>query len=277
MTPDTPNILDREVLVYVGCDSRRRAWLSVLLAAGLTACMFVMLPFTEILRAPAADTVALRTVTTTRAVPPQRELPRFRRPAASARDPEVSAPREKPKLEEPKHAPQPAAALPVTLDLPAPEFRPDFAIGALTPFAAVRGSVSGTGLTPQYALDMDTTFAVTAEPDVAPVEPEQPEPDPAPAIFAVNQLDRAPRPTLQLAPVYPYRAKARNIEGFVELAFVLSTEGKVTEVRVVDAEPGELFVQAARRAVQRWRFEPGIRDGQPVPVQVQVKLRFELK
>jgi protein TonB len=115
--------------------------------------------------------------------------------------------------------------------------------------------------------DVETVPSGQAEPRTGASEP---------LVFEVEELDRAPRPTLQIPPVYPYRARARNIEGYVDLLFTLTAEGRVTGVTVLETMPGDVFVDAAVRAVEAWRFEPGTKGGKPVAVRMKVKLRFEL-
>ena len=53
------------------------------------------------------------------------------------------------------------------------------------------------------------------------------------------------------------------------------TVGDVDVVRSLDSVYG-LDTQAAQ-AVRQWTFEPGIKDGVPVPVRVQVEISFALR
>ncbi len=53
-----------------------------------------------------------------------------------------------------------------------------------------------------------------------------------------------------VSPVYPDAARKRGIEGWVELAFTVQTNGSVDQVEVRNASPAEVFDDAAiaRRA-----------------------------
>lgn len=115
--------------------------------------------------------------------------------------------------------------------------------------------------------------ATTAQP--APPAPPPPAPDPK-SVYELTDLDRPPEPVLQRRPAYPYRARTRGIEGYADVGFIVRPDGTVDEVAALDAEPLGVFDVAAVRAVRRWRFDPGIRDGEPVPVRMHIRIRFEL-
>jgi TonB family protein len=46
---------------------------------------------------------------------------------------------------------------------------------------------------------------------------------------------------------------------------------------VLNAKPEETFNEAAIEAVEQWRFEPVIVDGQPVEKRTAVRLAFEIQ
>jgi protein TonB len=77
-------------------------------------------------------------------------------------------------------------------------------------------------------------------------------------------------------PAYPPRARNRRIEGEVELAFIIDRNGEPRDIQVVRAEPPNTFDREALRAAQRWRFEPGTVNGQPVEQRTTRVLRFRL-
>ena len=75
-------------------------------------------------------------------------------------------------------------------------------------------------------------------------------------------------------PVYPKNALEENQEGTVTLAVTVSPEGKAASVRVTGSSGSSLLDEAARRAVARWSFSPGMKNGKPVEGMVTVKMRF---
>lgn len=99
----------------------------------------------------------------------------------------------------------------------------------------------------------------------------------AETVFRLGDLDQPPRPLAQPEPVYPATARMRNIEGFVLAAFTVAADGTVRDIEVIASEPGAVFVPAALAAIRRWRFSPGIIDGEPVAVRAQQQLTFQLE
>jgi TonB family protein len=81
--------------------------------------------------------------------------------------------------------------------------------------------------------------------------------------------------TRTVNPVYPESARKRGVEGWVEMAFTVTPEGRVEDVEVRNSSPAEVFDDAATRAIRQWRFEPVERNGQKVAQRAMVRLRFE--
>jgi protein TonB len=76
-------------------------------------------------------------------------------------------------------------------------------------------------------------------------------------------------------PVYPAIAKAAGISGTVTLAAVISKTGTIENLRVISGPM--MLQQAARDAVQAWRYRPYLLDGQPVEVETTVSVIFTLQ
>jgi len=95
-------------------------------------------------------------------------------------------------------------------------------------------------------------------------------------IFDVLDADSPPHPLGRLTPLYPPQARMRRLEGEVQVEFVVTAEGAVTEASVVHAEPAGVFEDAVLHTVRRWRFEPGLKDGRPVAVRVRQRMTFKL-
>ncbi len=95
-------------------------------------------------------------------------------------------------------------------------------------------------------------------------------------IFGLSDLDDMPTPITRASPVYPIQAKMRRIEGMVMLEFVVTEDGTVEDIYIVEEHPENIFSNAAKRAVKYWKFRPGIKNGEPVAVRVRQKLTFKL-
>lgn len=94
-------------------------------------------------------------------------------------------------------------------------------------------------------------------------------------MFSPDQLDRRPRAKLQVAPDYPVSLRQGGMEGTVMVEFDVDATGRVVSVRVLrSTEHG--FEDATVRAVLKWRFEPGRRDGRAVPFRMSVPVDYRL-
>jgi protein TonB len=93
---------------------------------------------------------------------------------------------------------------------------------------------------------------------------------------AAAQAPIALKRTKTVAPVFPEAAKNRGVSGWVEVGFTVSQNGSVENVRVLNAEPKDVFDFAATQAVEQWRFEPPIRDGKPTSQPTKIKLSFNI-
>jgi protein TonB len=219
----------------------RPGLLAVVFAAVLAGVTLSILPFFELVAARDYGKLTLRPAPDVVPAPP---APEEERPGA----PEESRPPPRPQLE----------AKPPRLE------RPRRQIDMLR----AQLSVSMTGLSAglgDFALDFD-------------VEPGVEEPAAEEGfVYQLAQLDSPPRPLVRMDPEYPRSARRRRIEGFVELVFVITPEGRVADIDVVRSEPGDVFVAEARAAVKRWRFTQPLKNGKPVAVRARQVIRFELQ
>ena len=84
------------------------------------------------------------------------------------------------------------------------------------------------------------------------------------AAMLVNRVD----------PQYPKIARAAHISEVVHLRAIIAKDGTVRELEVVDGNP--LLAQAAKVAVQNWRYQPTRLNGEPVEVETYVTVNFVL-
>lgn len=96
-------------------------------------------------------------------------------------------------------------------------------------------------------------------------------------VMTESTVDEVPRPLSRAIPEYPVRARARGVEGAVNLSVLVGEDGAVRDVVVLESEPAGVFEEAAKAAVRAWRFEPGRYQGQAVQVRVQQLVRFTLE
>jgi TonB family protein len=75
---------------------------------------------------------------------------------------------------------------------------------------------------------------------------------------------------------YPEEALRKNVEGWVDLSFVVTAEGKVTTVTVLGSSPTGVFDSAATKAVSRLRYKPMTQGGKPIAVGTQLRIAFRM-
>lgn len=57
-------------------------------------------------------------------------------------------------------------------------------------------------------------------------------------------------------PKYPRRAKMKKKNGQVQLAFLISKKGEVSNITIINATPPGLFEQSSIKAIKKWKFKP---------------------
>jgi protein TonB len=78
----------------------------------------------------------------------------------------------------------------------------------------------------------------------------------------------------KIEPVYPMIAKRARVQGTVTLRAIISTQGTIESLQVIDGHP--ILVSAAVDAVKQWRYKPYMLSGQPVEVETTVFVNFHL-
>ncbi|HTS38295.1 MAG TPA: energy transducer TonB [Candidatus Solibacter sp.] len=93
------------------------------------------------------------------------------------------------------------------------------------------------------------------------------------------ELDRSknhpPRPVFQPQPEYPKHAPRTGEVKTVSLSLVVGLDGKPHDIKV-QYVPSKDFAQNAEEAVKRWRFEPGLKNGQPVEMPITIEMTFRI-
>ncbi|MCB1125483.1 MAG: energy transducer TonB [Verrucomicrobiae bacterium] len=93
--------------------------------------------------------------------------------------------------------------------------------------------------------------------------------------FDVAELEKRPELLAAVSPVYPATLRQAGVEGSVSVVFVLDEDGHVQDPRVERASRAE-FEKPALDALRKWRFRPGMKDGQPVRTFMRQPIRFSL-
>ena len=87
-----------------------------------------------------------------------------------------------------------------------------------------------------------------------------------------------PRVLVEKRPNYTSDAMRAKVQGVVVLECVVRPDGTVGDVQVVRSLDSTFGLdQEAVKAAKQWRFAPGTRMGEPVPVLISIELTFTLR
>jgi TonB family protein len=82
----------------------------------------------------------------------------------------------------------------------------------------------------------------------------------------------------EVKPAYTAEAMRAKVQGVVWLECIVMPDGTVGDVKVTKSlDPVFGLDQEAIKAARQWRFKPGMRQGQPVPVIITIELTFTLR
>lgn len=125
--------------------------------------------------------------------------------------------------------------------------------------------VTATSAVTDFAADTTSGKPLTAEEIAIAVRNATP--------VGVSSLAR----TRYVAPKYPRTAERRDLSGWVDVTFTVAMDGTVKDIEVPKSEPGDVFVSAATRAVEKWEFEPVVESGIIVEKRVGLRLMFAME
>lgn len=227
-------------------------WVAALVCTAVTVSL---IPLSDLLKPRVGKIIEFRPVDTVqwRPKPPPAPPKPDRRKKPEPPKPKPKADAIKPKAPEKPVPKSRKLRLPVKLD-----FRVASAVG-------------------DFELDFEIDPTVEVLPEV--IETPIPEPEPEPeqkSLYELDELDSIPAVVSQSRPVYPYRARTRGIEGYVDVEFTVRPDGTTADIAVAGSKPPNIFEKAARQAVEKWRFSPGIRRGNAVDTRVRLRIQFDI-
>ena len=94
--------------------------------------------------------------------------------------------------------------------------------------------------------------------------------------FKVGGAVSAPIAIYAPDPEYSEEARKAKIMGMVVLSLVVGPNGKPRDIKVTGEALGRGLDEKAIETVRSWRFEPAMKDGKPVAVQINVEFNFHL-
>jgi TonB family protein len=94
-------------------------------------------------------------------------------------------------------------------------------------------------------------------------------------VFRVGGGVSAPRVLYSPDPDYSEQARKAKYQGTVTLWLIVGPDGRPRDVRIARSL-GMGLDEKAIAAVRQWKFEPAMKDGRPVAVQINVEVNFRL-
>jgi periplasmic protein TonB len=94
-------------------------------------------------------------------------------------------------------------------------------------------------------------------------------------VFHVGGGVSAPRAIYDPDPEYSEEARKARFQGAVALWVIVGPDGRPHDVQI-SRSLGMGLDEKAVEAIKKWRFEPAMKDGHPVAVQVNVEVTFHL-
>lgn len=94
-------------------------------------------------------------------------------------------------------------------------------------------------------------------------------------LIPCDMLDNRPMARFQPAPLYPHELKPSRADGSATVSFSVNVSGEVFNA-VVNCSSHSRFGEEALRAVKRWRFEPGMKDGKRIAFRMVQTFTFTL-
>jgi len=69
---------------------------------------------------------------------------------------------------------------------------------------------------------------------------------------------------VRIDPKYPSQAVRQGKEGWVKMSYVISAEGRVQDIEILDSSGDYGFKKEARRALKKWKYSPAIENDKPI-------------
>jgi len=78
-------------------------------------------------------------------------------------------------------------------------------------------------------------------------------------------------------PRYPLESRRKHEQGTVVLRLLIGTDGRVSDIAVAQSSGFPRLDRAALQAIRSWRWQPTVRDGQPVEIRGLYSMPFTLR
>jgi len=84
-----------------------------------------------------------------------------------------------------------------------------------------------------------------------------------------------PKPVRRPEPTYSPEARSAGVQGTVLLEVVIDQQGLPTDIRIL-SPLGYGLDERAQEAINKWRFQPALKNGSPVKILANIEVNFRL-
>jgi periplasmic protein TonB len=101
-------------------------------------------------------------------------------------------------------------------------------------------------------------------------------PPPPTGILTAAEVDQPPRPAgTQTRADYPVELRRNGVSGSATVRIIVTHDGRVIDATTIRATHPS-FGDAAEKAVSKWRYQPAVKDGQPIACLLEIPFTFSL-
>ncbi len=155
--------------------------------------------------------------------------------------------------------------------------KPGFALLELTGLAVAENAATKFDAVLYVGKIQETVNVSSRDSSIPP--PPPPPPPPAgfkPSPIRVGGNVQAAKIVTRVAPVYPADCKQEKVQGIVLLQAIIGKDGSIVSLKAVNTMVDARLVRAATEAVQQWKYQTTLLNGDPVEVQTMVEINFTL-
>ncbi len=91
--------------------------------------------------------------------------------------------------------------------------------------------------------------------------------------IGLDESDGEYLPIVKIAPVYPFAAMGKGLEGHCTVQYTVTTNGSTKDISTVPGECPGVFAQASIKAAKKFKYKPRVVDGVAIEVP-NVRNRF---
>jgi protein TonB len=95
-------------------------------------------------------------------------------------------------------------------------------------------------------------------------------------VMTDDTVDQPPQASYQAPMMFPPRARAQGVEGYVVFSLLIGITGEIEQLEIVESYPEGVFDEAATQGINQWKFEPAMYQGQAVRAWAKQRIRFDL-